>query len=298
MSQVKRNFFLGSEWLYYKLYMGSRISDIFLTSTLTPIVNELLKQKIISKWFFINYKDPDRHVRIRFKIEDLTKLNYVIETMHKAVAPYLQEKTINKVVVDTYKRELERYGNETIEESESIFFENSRLIAYLISQISNDNERWLWGMKSIDVFLDAWNLTLEQKRDLFAQLKKSFDHEMGASVDINRQLSMKFRNSRSEINTVMSESPTVQFDMALQKYVTRNRQIVSQIVQNRKKESEPEVSIQDLLNSYIHMHCNRLFKSKQRLNEWVLYNYLYQYYRSKVAQLKNIQTKKILINQE
>ena len=34
------------------------------------------------------------------------------------------------------------------------------------------------------------------------------------------------------------------------------------------------------MSSYIHMHCNRLFKSNQRLNEWVLYDLLYEYYYS------------------
>lgn len=42
------------------------------------------------------------------------------------------------------------------------------------------------------------------------------------------------------------------------------------------------------LEGYIHMHCNRLFSSRQRMNEWVIYDFLYQYYRSQVARRKNI----------
>ncbi|SHJ33098.1 thiopeptide-type bacteriocin biosynthesis protein [Aquimarina spongiae] len=296
-SKTQRYFFIGSEWLYYKLYMGSRISDIFLTSTLTPIANELLKQEIIDKWFFINYKDPERHVRIRFRVIDPKNLNYVIQILHKAINSYVNEKTINKVVIDTYKRELERYGNETIEESESIFFINSRLIVYLISRVTNDNQRWLWGMKTIDTFLDAWNMSVEQKRDFFEGLKKGFDREMGATTDINRQLSMKFRNNRGDINTILEQNSDQEFDMVLQNYFKQTREIVSQILTKRKA-IEPKLNMADLLGSYIHMHCNRLFKSNQRLNEWVLYNYLFQYYRSKAAQMKSETSKKILIAQE
>ncbi|WP_281988868.1 thiopeptide-type bacteriocin biosynthesis protein [Aquimarina aggregata] len=295
--KVQRYFFIGSEWLYYKLYMGSRISDIFLTKTLTPIANQLLEENVIDKWFFINYKDTERHVRIRFRVLDPQNLNYVIQSLHKAILPYINDKTIKKVVTDTYKRELERYGNETIDESESIFFINSRLIVYLISRVTNDNQRWLWGIKTIDTFLDAWNMSVIQKRDFFEGLKKDFDQEMGANTDINRQLSKKFRNNRSDINQIMDQNTNEEFDMVLQNYLEENKRVVSQIAR-KNKGMKTKLDLPDLLSSYIHMHCNRLFKSNQRLNEWVLYNYLYQYYRSKVAQMKNSVPKKVLIAQE
>ncbi|AXT62156.1 hypothetical protein D1816_17925 [Aquimarina sp. AD10] len=295
--KVQRYFFIGSEWLYYKLYMGSRISDIFLTKTLTPIANQLLEENVIDKWFFINYKDTERHVRIRFRVLDPQNLNYVIQSLHKAILPYINDKTIKKVVTDTYKRELERYGNETIDESESIFFINSRLIVYLISRVTNDNQRWLWGIKTIDTFLDAWNMSVIQKRDFFEGLKKDFDQEMGANTDINRQLSKKFRNNRSDINQIMDQNTNEEFDMVLQNYLEENKRVVSQIAR-KNKGMKTKLDLPDLLSSYIHMHCNRLFKSNQRLNEWVLYNYLYQYYRSKAAQMKNSVPKKVLIAQE
>lgn len=295
--KVQRYFFIGSEWLYYKLYMGSRISDIFLTKTLTPIANQLLEENVIDKWFFINYKDTERHVRIRFRVLDPQNLNYVIQSLHKAILPYINDKTIKKVVTDTYKRELERYGNETIDESESIFFINSRLIVYLISRVTNDNQRWLWGIKTIDTFLDAWNMSVIQKREFFEGLKKDFDQEMGANTDINRQLSKKFRNNRSDINQIMDQNTNEEFNMVLQNYLEENKRVVSQIAR-KNKGMKTKLDLPDLLSSYIHMHCNRLFKSNQRLNEWVLYNYLYQYYRSKAAQMKNSVPKKVLIAQE
>ncbi|WP_378187573.1 thiopeptide-type bacteriocin biosynthesis protein [Aquimarina sp. W85] len=296
MSKTQRYFFIGSEWLYYKVYMGSRISDIFLTSTLTPVANQLVQSNIIEKWFFINYKDPERHARFRFKINDPKNLTYVIELLHSIIEPYIKAKTINKIVVDTYKRELERYGPETIEESESIFFQNSKLISYVIARVQNDNERWLWGMKTIDTFLDAWNLDVIQKKNISENLKKSFDEEMGATTEINRQLSLKFRNNRSNINAIMGQPVDEEFDTVLQHYKKDTQKVVAKIIANRK-ESDTNLTVIDLLNSYIHMHCNRLFKSNHRLNEWVLYNYLYQYYRSKAAQMEN-KKEKILTRQE
>ena len=48
-------------------------------------------------------------------------------------------------------------------------------------------------------------------------------------------------------------------------------------------------TINFLMYSYLHMHCNRLFSSENRMNEWVLYDLLYQYYYSKQARIdKNL----------
>ena len=47
------------------------------------------------------------------------------------------------------------------------------------------------------------------------------------------------------------------------------------------------VSVDNLLISYIHMFMNRLFRSKQRLHEMVIYGFLFRYYRSQLAQSKH-----------
>ncbi|WP_282086585.1 thiopeptide-type bacteriocin biosynthesis protein [Aquimarina algiphila] len=296
MYKEQRYFFIGSEWLYYKLYMGSRISDMFLTQILTPITNQLIQHKIIDKWFFINYKDPDRHVRIRLRIIDIKNLNHVINILHKAIEPFINNKTINKVLIDTYKRELERYGFETIKESETIFFSNSKLITYIISHSKDDNERWLWGLKSIDTFLNAWDLNIKLKKDLFENLKNVFGQEMGVTTNINRQLSKKYRSNRDKVNEIMNKKYNIHFDAILQKYLAENQKIVIKILEKRK-ETKSRLLLSEVLESYIHMHCNRLFKSNHRLNEWVLYYFLHQYYRSKEAQSNTISPKKIMLQE-
>ncbi|NOQ27509.1 MAG: hypothetical protein GQ564_19270, partial [Bacteroidales bacterium] len=44
--------------------------------------------------------------------------------------------------------------------------------------------------------------------------------------------------------------------------------------------------LNDLMGSYIHMLMNRLFKSKQRTHEMVIYDFLYRYYKSEIAKRK------------
>ena len=44
-----------------------------------------------------------------------------------------------------------------------------------------------------------------------------------------------------------------------------------------------EVEFIGLINSFIHMMLNRIFKSKQRLHEMVIYSLLYRFYKSEMA---------------
>lgn len=50
-----------------------------------------------------------------------------------------------------------------------------------------------------------------------------------------------------------------------------------------------KITIEYLLTSYIHMMLNRLFKSKNRIYELVLYDFLRRYYASKIARKSSIE---------
>jgi thiopeptide-type bacteriocin biosynthesis protein len=119
-------------------------------------------------------------------------LGSLIQIVHTEVKPFLKDKLIHKIQTDTYKRELERYGKYSIDEAESIFCYNSFLILSIIEKtLGNDQDRWLWGAKGLDVFLDCWGFDLRRKKDFFDELKTSFGKEMNTNTYVNKQLSKK-----------------------------------------------------------------------------------------------------------
>ena len=70
---------------------------------------------------------------------------------------------------ETYQREVERYGFDTMHLSEDIFFHHSVAVLNFISMLEGDEGeqyRWQVALKAIDLLLDHFNYTLEQKRDL------------------------------------------------------------------------------------------------------------------------------------
>jgi thiopeptide-type bacteriocin biosynthesis protein len=62
---------------------------------------------------------------------------------------------------------------------------------------------------------------------------------------------------------------------------------ISKIILEMEKNNELEIPLNKLLGSYIHMMINRLFRSKQRLSEMVIYDMLRRYYSSLIAKVKN-----------
>lgn len=61
---------------------------------------------------------------------------------------------------------------------------------------------------------------------------------------------------------------------------------IVKIISEREQENMLERPLIDLMGSYVHMLMNRLFKSKQRMHEMVIYDFLYRYYKSELAKKK------------
>lgn len=40
---LKRTFFIGDEWLYYKVYCGVKTADIILAEVVKPLTEEFIK---------------------------------------------------------------------------------------------------------------------------------------------------------------------------------------------------------------------------------------------------------------
>ena len=110
MEKVQRDFILGDQWFYFKLYTGVKTADTLLLEVIQPLRQYLLENKLIDKWFFIRYSDPDFHLRIRFSLQNRQALGIVISKLNELVKPYLENKLISSMQVDTYSRELERYA--------------------------------------------------------------------------------------------------------------------------------------------------------------------------------------------
>lgn len=286
--ELIRDFYIGSEWIYYKIYLGSNTANSFLIA-LNQAMQPLMEQDCIATFFFIRYADPDFHLRIRFKVKNRAYLAHVIALMHEVITPFYQSHAVYKVQTDTYAREVERYGVKTMEYAEDLFHVDSKIILDQLSENEgiNDVDVWFKVLKMVDAYLAAFRFSLEQKALFIRNLAIGFSQEFPMSSAGKKQLALKYRTNRVKIEQVLEEK--------LEENVLENvRQLQPIATKIRETVNFDSAVIENLLGSYLHMHCNRFFSNKPRLNEWLVYDFLAIYYKSTWAKNKKEEAENLI----
>lgn len=277
---MKRNFCIGSEWLYYKIYTGVKTADIILIKNLYPIIQELKAENRIQKWFFIRYKDPDEHIRIRFYSENLENTSKIISKLFPVLQMLLQENTIWKVQTDTYQRELERYGKKTIEESETLFWQDSEMLLNYLSLkssfIKNEMEL-IFSFLSIDSFLNSFSTNNSQKLTLMDELQVSFKKEFDADKTLKKEMNKHYRELSQETQFFLCKTALENYPEIYKLLQEKENQTNKTILSIKDKLTIP---LPEFLKSHIHMMINRQYSSKQRMYELLIYDHLFRYYKN------------------
>jgi thiopeptide-type bacteriocin biosynthesis protein len=271
-------FSIGSEWLYYKIYCGSQSAEKILVQAVYPLVEELEKSGKIDNWFFIRYTDPAFHIRLRFHLSDISKLGEIMQAFTSHCSSFVKEGYIWRVQLDSYQRELQRYGSRSIEAVEKLFCLNSVSTLQWLSNESGDEreeERWIWGLQWVDYLLDHFGLDLAQKTNLLERIKTSFAKEFHTGKLLKDQLDTRYRIHRKMLEAKMGEGFVF---ISHDAEVAKSAAFILNL--NRQRLLEPELD--NLLSSLIHMQLNRLFTSKPRQHEMVCYDFLYRYYFAKM----------------
>ena len=281
-----RLFIPGSEWVYFKIYTGTKTADSILKNELFEFVYEMLNNEIIDKWFFIRYSDPDFHIRLRLHLS-LPDFTQIFTHFHETFLPLVDSGSIWNIQCDTYKRELERYGKELIEEAESFFFIDSECIIQIIKILEgSENHRWMIALKLIDELLSDFGLNLEEKQKFMETTGKSFKTEFGFNEHNSKQFNSKFRDNKKTVESVLRDVIQDKDFLQLMQPIKKRSKQLKTIIEKIKTKAGKEKSINELLQSYLHMMLNRLFRSKNRQHELLLYDFMYRYYTSEIAKRK------------
>ncbi|MBX0293000.1 lantibiotic dehydratase [Hymenobacter sp. HSC-4F20] len=283
----QREFGLGSEWLYYKLYCGVKAADRILLEVIKPLVDELLARQLLDQWFFIRYADPDTHLRVRFHLPDTQRVGEVILLINRYLEPLVASGYIWKTQTDTYQRELERYGKASIALAEELFFRDSEATLAALEYLTDDEDfRWLWGIKSIDALLASFGYSLPQKALLMQRATEAFRNEFKVDKSLKLQIDAKYRQHKGRITQLVSGSlPEASKDedyspfFPISRRTELTRSLVGQLV-HQAENKQLGIPLDNLLASHIHMLLNRLIPDNQRLHELVIYDFIYREYQT------------------
>jgi len=268
--EVKRNFCIGSEWLYYKIYTGVKITDTILLEKLYPVIAEFKSEKLIDKWFFIRYKDPQEHLRLRFYSKFPDRLSVVIAKLYSVLNDLLEQDVVWKVQTDTYQRELERYGEITMEDSETLFWRDSELmLQYLTLKPSfvNDEVQLLFSFLAIDSFLNSFSLTNGEKLELLNNLQLAFKKEFDADKTLKKELGKNYRALSIQLDDLINGEVYEEY-VEISYVILEKQDLISTTV--LKIKAEIQISINSFLSSHIHMIINRQFFRKKKIMDLVI----------------------------
>ncbi len=285
-SEIIRNFSVGSEWLYFKFYVGSKMADTVLTQAIKPLVEQLIEEKLIDKWFFIRYADPEKHLRFRVHLTDLSTIGQIFLLIKNVIQPFENEGIIWKMQIDSYQREIERYGANVMEFTESIFFEDSCAIIAMIDQTWGEEReviRWQWCLKLIDSFLTNFELSIIEKKNLLEKMKISFANEFLINKDLKLQLDQRFRDNRNAIELILDNSIHTSHEYAsLFEFIDKKSENCIPLI-HQIKSLKQESELMKYLSDTIHMTVNRTIGDNQRTHELVMYDFLFRYYQADLA---------------
>jgi thiopeptide-type bacteriocin biosynthesis protein len=283
----KRIFIPGSEWVYFKIYTGTKTADAILKNEIYRYVREMLDRSVIDKWFFIRYNDPDFHIRLRLHLKETQDFSYIFSRFFEIFYPFVDTGLVWNVQCDTYKREMERYGVNTILLVEDLFFIDSEFIVKLLHQLNAENpeqHRWKLALVLIDSFLSAFSFDLSQQKELLNTMANNFKKEFGFTHhNVTKQLNDKYRFYRKEIESAMLWESEFSETSEL---INARRQVICPIaakITGIEQLGELQISLQSLLTSLIHMTMNRWFRTENRLHEMVIYEFLSRHYASVIA---------------
>ncbi len=292
-AEKKRTFIPGSEWLYYKIYCGIKTTDKILIKTVKPLVDRLKKAGLIEKWFFIKYEDPDTHIRLRLYNNNIEKNSEVSKIVYQYLKPLMDEGVISKVLNDTYIRELERYGSNNIENTEEYFEFDSRTTLDMLEfseREKNDTIKWLYALRSTDILFESFGYNLNSKLIAIEGLKDAYFNEHGGQKELKLQMDKKFRKMRPQIESFLDGKLDNDINLyeitALLKLKGEMLQLLAPKIICIQESGTLGVALENLLGSYSHLSLSRMFKSKQRIYEMLIYDMLYRYYKSKLARMQ------------
>lgn len=271
---TKKTFTIGDEWLYYKLYCGKQVADTILINAILPFVERVKDENIISSWFFIRYNDPDFHIRLRLKIIDFKNFSFIVQKIKLLIEPYLESGFIWDVQIHQYKREVERYGINTISFVERIFFKDSVTILKAKQLRLQDEESILFLIDLISVSLNMMNFSISDRYQFAESGRKAFTSEFNANKLTIKQLGKKTRLIIDKKRTFQNEY----LSKLIADYSNETYNAFLKI--NEFYSSSSKIFIKDIAASIVHMSINRYFNSNQRVYELLIYDALHKIYKS------------------
>lgn len=282
LPRVRRSFPPGSSWLYAKLYTGVATADRVLREAIAPVVRAARAD--ITQWFFVRYRDPDEHVRVRFAGHPSALTSRVLPMLVAAIEPVRLDGTVSKVQFDTYERETERYGGDAgIELVEQLFCIDSEAVLGIVELLEGDaaaDARWRLALRGSESLLTTLGIDANERHDIFRKARDTLAREHAVNAAFFAPIGKRFRAERTQLEALFAPDPArdAGHDLApgLELLRARDEKLRTIAAELRVLDDARQLVplLREIASSLVHMHVNRLLHASHRAQELVLYDLL------------------------
>lgn len=275
--KVQKIFLPGDTWLYIKLYMNENLSD----TVIRLLFHKLYSYKKNISCFFIRYNDPDFHLRFRFLIPSKTIYSDFFIIITDYINKLYEDKYIGKVQVESYERELNRYCILPIDLTEQHFcLESEFIYKYLCYNEKNENRLFKHELAFfiINKYIEFTNIDLSSIIYYFRQLSLAYKNEFGFNEFNSKSINSMYRKNKELVEkSIEGSNLKIDSDISnlLNDYISSSSLYFKKIALKQN-----DINFSEHLFSVIHMFINRLFSTKNRLHELIIYDFFLRYYQS------------------
>jgi thiopeptide-type bacteriocin biosynthesis protein len=277
----------AGDCLYAKLYIAESAADRVLQRLVTPLVEKVDTAGWMDRWFFIRYRDPQFHLRVRFFGEPDTLLKKVLPALFEFVEPFRQQDLVWRVTLESYRPEHARYhGPSGVAIAERVFHADSESALAMLALTSGDQGA-VWRapllLLGMDRMLDDFQMDLRARADLLARVAESRARLLAFSKTMKVRAGELFRTQRALLHGILEEG-------VLPKPLTG----AGAIFERRSRRIAPlleDDAVRDLLHlqapDLLHLSNNRVHRCSILQQEAILFDFLSRIYQSRLARKKD-----------
>ncbi len=246
-----------------------------LRDVLRPVVADQLRRGVIDQWFFVRYGDSEWHVRLRMHGAGSRLLSDALPVLTAACNEHAD--VVWRVQVDTYERGVERYGGAAgLLLAVQAFAVSPASMTLLAPESSDDVPRWHLAIVGANRLLADLGLTMQNRHEIIAAAHARLATRLGVGAALRKQRGARYRRERAVLEHLLDDAaqPAAAFEQ-------RSRALV--VVRTHLDDAVGPANVADWAGSLVHMHLNRLMRMPTARQEFVIYDMLIRWYRSRSA---------------
>lgn len=274
------------KWLYLKMYLAESAADDVLCRLVAPQARSAIASGRADCWFFLRYRDPQFHLRWRFRAPHEVLHHELAPALQDAIATLVDQGLVWRVELSTYLPEYSRYfGRDGVDLAEQVFHADSDAALGLIELLRDDSrssDRWKAVVLGMHSMLDDLGFDLAARIDLLATTAQSRARLIGMTKPVQVQLGHRFRTHRAELEALLGGQRAGVWHQVDELLKERSARIAA-ILRARTDTQFVRQLLQRQCADLMHMFNNRMHRCDGLRQEAYLLDWLRRLYGAQVA---------------